>query len=409
MVPYLKGQQLFHFVDGTGIPPFPFLPDKTPDPTFLSWTQTDQLILSTLISTLSDNLIAQMIGYSTAREVWKAIDKLFTSQSHARIIQLRYQLATISKGSSSVSDYFQKVKHLYDTMSAAGSPLTPVEFLSYLLAGLNSEYDAFVTSVTARLEPFSTEELYSLLLTYESHLSHNNHLPSSFNPLANYRGNGRGRERERGRGRGRHNPPSPMPSTNSPSQMSFNLPHSKPTCQLCAKVGHVVLNCYHRFNQAYQSDPPRSLTAHYTTSTLALDTAWYPDTAATNHLTSDLSHLNLSSAPYGGTHKIRVGDGSALPISNIGDSILSTSSHSFLLKKLLHVPNITKNLISVRQFCFDNSVFFEFHSSFFVVNDSKMRTPLLHGPTHDGLYSFPSSKTSSSPQALVGERASSSQ
>ncbi|KAF5468437.1 hypothetical protein F2P56_012587 [Juglans regia] len=213
-------------------------------------------------------------------------------------------------------------------MSAAGSPLTPAEFLSYLLASLNSEYDAFVTSVTTRLEPFSTEELYSLLLTYESRLSHNNHLPSSFNPSANisttfpnrgrdaYRGNNRGNYR--GRGRGRHNPPSHMPSTNSPSHVSFTLPHSKPTCQLCGKVGHVVLNCYHRFNRAYQSDPPRSLTAHYTTSTLAPDTAWYLDTAATNHLTSDLSHLNLSSAPYGGTDKIRIGDGSVLPISNIG-------------------------------------------------------------------------------------------
>lgn len=84
MDPYLRGQHLFHFVDGTGSPPSRFLPDKTTiNPDFITWTQTDQMILSAIISTLSDNLIAQMVGHSTSREVWSTIDKLFTFQTHA--------------------------------------------------------------------------------------------------------------------------------------------------------------------------------------------------------------------------------------------------------------------------------------------------------------------------------------
>ncbi|KAF5480780.1 hypothetical protein F2P56_001496 [Juglans regia] len=328
MVPYLRGQDLFHFVDGSSKPPSRFLSDKTTiNPTFLAWTKTDQMILSAIISTLSDNLIAQMVGHSTSQAAWSAIEKLFSSQSHARVTQLRYQLATISKGASSVSDYFRKLKHLSDTMCAAGTPLSSDEFTSYLLAGLNSDYDALVMSITARLEPMAPEELYSLLLTYESRLAHSTHLPASTILSANYtsgppnhtnrgRGNYRGHNRApfRGRGRGRHSSSQTSANTFAPSP----LPHGKPICQVCGKVGHSAIKCYFRFDHAYQSEPPRNLTANYSSSSASPDSSWYPDTAATNHITSDMSNLNLTSGPYGGNEQIRIGDGTELPIANIG-------------------------------------------------------------------------------------------
>lgn len=87
MVSYLRSHQLFHFIDGTTtyIPQF-FFDHATLNLKFVTWTQTDQMILSTLISSLSDNLIAKMVGYSTSWEVWSDIEKLFASQSYARII-----------------------------------------------------------------------------------------------------------------------------------------------------------------------------------------------------------------------------------------------------------------------------------------------------------------------------------
>lgn len=70
MVPYLHGQHLFHFVDGTSQPPYPFLSDNvTPNHKFPTRTQLDQMILSALISSLSDNLIVQMVGYTTSYQV----------------------------------------------------------------------------------------------------------------------------------------------------------------------------------------------------------------------------------------------------------------------------------------------------------------------------------------------------
>jgi hypothetical protein len=43
-------------------------------------------------------------------------------------------------------------------------------------------------------------------------------------------------------------------------------------------------------------------------------------------------------------------------------------------------------IFSVHQFAFDNDVFFEFHSSFFIIKDCKTKLPIHHGPLKDGLY-----------------------
>lgn len=100
-------------------------------------------------------------------------------------MQVHYQLATLKKGGSAVSDYFQKFKALADTLAAAGQPLNDFELISFLLAGLGSEFDPFVTSVTTRVEPLSLEELYGHLLTHEMRLEHNTTSTKGVFPSAN--------------------------------------------------------------------------------------------------------------------------------------------------------------------------------------------------------------------------------
>lgn len=123
-------------------------------------------------------------------------------------------------------------------------------------------------------------------------------------------------------------------------------------------MGHIALNRYYRFDHAIQQAPSQSPQAYYTSQQSAPDENWYPDTSTTHHLTSDLSKFTLSADPYNGPDQMHVGDGSGLNIDHIGSSLLCTSAHSFVLKHLLHVPHITKNLLSVSQFALDNSVFF---------------------------------------------------
>jgi hypothetical protein len=95
---------------------------------------------------------------------------MFASQARARVMQIYFQFATVKKGSNSITEYFQTIKTLSDTLAAAGQPLNDFESVSFLLKGLGSEYDPFVTSVTTRVDPLSIDELYGHLLAHEMRL-----------------------------------------------------------------------------------------------------------------------------------------------------------------------------------------------------------------------------------------------
>ncbi len=96
-----------------------------PNPAYKCWFQ-----LSTIMSPLTDNVLAQMVGYETSRDVWMALERMYTSKSRSRIFQIQTQLATLSKGNATLSEYFQRVKSLSDTLVAASKPLSEDESTS---------------------------------------------------------------------------------------------------------------------------------------------------------------------------------------------------------------------------------------------------------------------------------------
>jgi hypothetical protein len=99
--------------------------------------------------------------------------------------EIRYQLSTIKKGNLSVTDYFQKVKQLADTLASIHQPLQDCETVSYLLGGLSSGYDSLVTSVSTRIAPMSLDEVYGHLLSHEQRMEHLNAATTIHNPTAN--------------------------------------------------------------------------------------------------------------------------------------------------------------------------------------------------------------------------------
>lgn len=284
-------------------------------------------------------------------------------------------------------DYLNKIKSCCDVLASAGQKIGEEDQVLHILSGLGSEYDPVMVSVTSRAEPCSLKEVHAMLLSFESRLevssstavvnvdgsvpAANTVIQSPFQKRQNttefqsnqgknqfnnqsYRG-GRGRSFHRGRG----------------GRAGRNFNNNRPQCQLCHYFGHTADKCFYRFDSNYSGPPNTQATRTFNPSAHSnqlaamvlspegeTDSAWYADSGASNHVINELANLNLASE-FHANSKLQVGNGTGLFISHIGNSHFKNSTAKpFLLRNLLHVPAITKNLLSVSQFARDNSVFF---------------------------------------------------
>ncbi|KAA8525572.1 hypothetical protein F0562_007427 [Nyssa sinensis] len=326
---YLRGQDLYGYVDGTQPKPPKFLsesPDSPPtiNPAYSLWKRTDQLVLSVLFSSLSNSILGHVLSCSTAQALWHSVVSMFSYQSQAKKFQIRFQLTNITRGDQSITDYFGKVGLLVDSLATIGNLISEKELNSYILNGLGPTYESFLTSITTRSDPLTSHDLYQLLLIHESRLNHTTTLTTPSDFFANFTSSSQTRSRSpfrsgrQGRGRGR-SPHTRGGRSYSPNNGSQQSTMHRPTCQICNKSGHVALQCRNRFNYSYQYDSTSNFSApssasnqfsaNYTALSLHSKNLWYSESAATHHITNDLSNLNLSSEQYTGRDTIRVSDG----------------------------------------------------------------------------------------------------
>lgn len=154
----------------------------------------------------------------------------------------------------------------------------------------------------------------------------------------------------------------------------------------------------HQIQQSHQSQYnqyPQNTNfpqANLTSVPSAPSMSWYPDSGVSHHVANVSQNIHQT-IPFEGPDQITIGNGQGLNINSSGLSFFSTPFNSkipLVLHNLLFVPSIAKNLISASQFCWGNSVFFEFHSEFCLVKSQVSIEVLLKGMVGcDGLYQFP--------------------
>jgi hypothetical protein len=130
-------------------------------------------------------------------------------------------------------------------------------------------------------------------------------------------------------------------------------------CQICGKGSHDALQCWHRFDQAYQAESTvkqAATAAHGYT----IDPNYYLDSGATKHVTSDLERLTNKEC-YTGGDQIQVANGAGLYISNVGHSSITGLIRPLYLNHILYAPKINKHLVSVTKLAYDNNAFVELH------------------------------------------------
>ncbi|XP_020264107.1 uncharacterized protein LOC109840022 [Asparagus officinalis] len=216
-LPLLRSFDLLGLVEGTDRCPSPSIVTSESGlssltPAYTAWVRKDQLLLSWIIASLSEEVLPQVVGLATSHEVWQALHQAFGSPSHTRILQLHTQLQNLQKGDSSVSSYLSKAKYLADELAAAGQPMPLATFNAIVFNTLAAEYGEMISALSARTEPVSYPELCSLLVGHEIRLSAQSVAVPSIVPAANVAHaqhalpnitNDNRFHRGRGRGRGR--------------------------------------------------------------------------------------------------------------------------------------------------------------------------------------------------------------
>nr|XP_040252267.1 proline-rich protein 36-like [Aegilops tauschii subsp. strangulata] len=293
VLPLMRSHYLEGYVDGTLPCPPAMVPVPSAaggsvmvsNPAHRRWIAQDQAILGAIQSSLTPSVARMVVCAATSRDAWATLDSSFSSQSLARSSAIRNQLGEVKKNDLSVTAFFNKVKSLADTLSSIGKPLRDEEFTSFILNGLDDDYDSLVENINGRDTPMPPRDRYARLLNTEQRLAARRSVGVyTEGPSANaaLRGGARGAKQKE-----------PPTSGNQPRP-----PAPPPT------AGRKRLHCEGNEKQAALATPDPGFTPSY-----SVDPAWYMDTGATDHLTSQLDKL-ATRQPYTGHDQVRTANGS---------------------------------------------------------------------------------------------------
>ena len=104
---------------------------------------------------------------------------------------------------------------------------------------------------------------------------------------------------------------------------------------------------------------------------------------------------------YHGDEQVEVRNEAGLRILHTGHSSINTTARPFALRNILHVPEISKHLLSVHKFSRDNDVFFKYHPWHVSIKDRRSRKSLLYGRCEFGFYSIKPSNVDDLKHTLV--------
>jgi hypothetical protein len=123
---------------------------------------------------------------------------------------------------------------------------------------------------------------------------------------------------------------------------------------------HPVFKCYKRFDPNYMGEEKSA----NSTNSYGVDSNWYADSGATDHVTGELDKL-VTRDTYNGNDQIYTANGTGMCIQHVGQSIIHTPHRDLIIHNVLHVSQASKNLTSVHRIASDNNVFFELHPNVF--------------------------------------------
>ena len=259
----VRGLKLSHFLDGTSVPSTTAssaADSSSPSDDSLCYQQQDQFIIAWLLASMLTPILTNVVGLDTTAYIWRFLETQFSSHTRAKVQKLKLQLKT-PKNDRSISSHLHDIKNVVHILAAIGAPVSTADHIDIILEGLREEYNAFITTVTSRTDPYTITEIEALLFAKEDRFTRYKTSPSSFlqtnAAFVASTNHSQFRPTFTNSFRGGRDPPStsnsnrfhrgkPRPSQYTSWNFSSSSWKRNPVrCQICSKLGHTAINCRH--------------------------------------------------------------------------------------------------------------------------------------------------------------------
>ena len=303
------------------------------------------------ISSVTDPLVA-----------WERLQQQFEFVSITQIVRLsrKFYAASMEENGDLVK-HITYMTSLAEQLRELNEEISSKKFATVVLGSLPESYDNFLTSLNARKsDELDWEHVKGLLV--EEHMKRTDKVEKRESDSALFARKDRGNFNKQRGGSGRHGSgkvfANGQGNRNGFSRSHYvesnsSTKHKGMRCFKCNGIGHVMRNCTYR----KPNDSANILDLSHTecggialiSSTMKKPGKWFIDSAATKHMTYDRQGIE-NYVEYKEPTKIYLGNDTVILAHGEGNVHLTTCNPpnvSLDLHKVLYVPNLTKNLLSV--------------------------------------------------------------
>lgn len=282
------------FIDGTiSLPenPTPILQN--------AWVRNNNLVFSWIYNSLSKEIQASILYTTSAKSVWDELRTRFMQSNGPRQYQLRRELSTLTQDDMSVTQYFTKLKTLWDELSqfrpscvckqcncGGVSQLCSyfeTELILNFLMGLNDSLNTTRSQILLSDPLPSINRVFAIMVQEERQKSIGSLVSTPGNMLTLAT---------------RFEPPNPRFDHSTQHKKQSFMPGNqfkkkeRPMCSHCGLIGHTIDQCFklHGYPPGYKPRPRNSKSGNANQATITSDNDINQAPVATNSATP--AHLN---------------------------------------------------------------------------------------------------------------------